>query len=346
MLDDLDSKQPQGAPLIWDTERILPHGFLPMLPTSASGPLESAHYAYEVRWDGLRILAGLEATKLFLRSGTGQDAGFWFPEVARVRGAAAPAWVLLDGELVALDEDGNPSIQNLQQRLRAADVDEVKHLSEEAPVTFMVQDILRIGDSWLLDVSWEERREILTRAVRAVPGVQIAPAGTEGADMIALARELGLEAVLAKRLRGRYYPGEKTRDWLNIKPMEVLEAIICGWMEGRGARGGTIGSLLLGVRRGNGIQYIGHTGTGIDARTLPILHEELTRLSLAGCPFAEEPALTTEPHWVRPVLRCRVRHQGWADTGKMRSPTFLELLDQTASLDVSLHPDAAPRARR
>src|SRR5687767_7682220 len=84
----------------WPTEAILPEGFLPMLASPASGPLDSLEHAYEVKWEGLRTLAGLEGPKLYVRTGTGTDATFWFPELSELRAASQPRWSLVDGELV------------------------------------------------------------------------------------------------------------------------------------------------------------------------------------------------------------------------------------------------------
>ena len=295
-----------------------------MLSTSAPGPLDSADYSYEVRWEGLRVLAGTEGPRVECRTGANQDPAFWFPELAEVRAAVQPAWCVLDGE-VLVQEGGECSPQALRRRLMATEPDQVAELAAELPITYVVYDILRIGDSWLLDVNWDERRDILLRAVVPNEVVRLAPVFTDGMQAADMARQLGLEAVVAKRLRGRYFPGEKTRDWLHIKPMEVVEAVICGWMEGRGARGGTIGSLILGQYREGQLTYIGHTGTGLDAETLPLLYQVLQLHRKRTSPFREEPALNAEPHWVQPKIMCRVRHQGWTDAGKMRGPTFIGL---------------------
>jgi bifunctional non-homologous end joining protein LigD len=329
MSETYDLKDEALSRTTWDTETILPEGFLPMLATAAAGPLDSSEYGYEVKWEGLRVLAGLEGPDLILRTGTGQPVQQWFPELRDARAAAQPEWVLLDGELLVI-QDGRSSLPLLQQRLRAPDLATVEALAAETPVRLVVFDVLRIGDSWLLDVTWEERRDILTRVVTATKNVRVSPAFATGQAALTQAKEVGLEAVVAKRLRGRYYPGERTRDWLNIKPREVVEAVICGWTEGRGARGGSIGTLLLGMYRDNELIYIGHTGTGLDAETLRTLHQELVRRGQYRCPFVDEPSAPGDPRWVRPELVCRIRHQGWSETGKMRSPTFLELAGELA----------------
>lgn len=328
MADELDPSKAFTPPATWGTYTILPDGFQPMLATSATSPLDSEDYGYELKWEGLRTLVGFERSQLFTRTAAGQDCRFWFPELEHLREAVKPAWVLMDGEMVIL-ENGRPSQALLQQRLRAHDYETVERLAQEQPATFMAYDVLRIGDSWLLDVNWEDRREILPRTLAVSGDLKLSPVWEEGSEALAIARSLGLEAVMGKRLRGRYYPGERTRDWLSIRPLEVLDAVICGWTEGRGARSGTVGSLLLGVYQDGALTYVGHTGTGLGAQTLPFIHAEMQRLSAYTCPFAEEPELSGNPHWVRPQLVCRIRYQGWNEAGHMRAPTFLELMQDT-----------------
>jgi bifunctional non-homologous end joining protein LigD len=329
-------------PSLWSTERILPERFLPMMPSPASGPMESAEHAYEVKWDGLRALAGFEGRKLELRGGTGQELGFWFPELPSLRAAVEPEWVVLDGELVMM-QDGKVSASSLQERLRARGADEAARLAEECSATYVVYDILRIGDSWLLDVNWEERREILRRTFHPGPACRLSSVTGDGPGAAAMSRDLGLESIVAKRLRGRYYPGERTRDWLAIRPLEVVEAVIAGWTEGKGARAGTIGTLLLGQFREGKLVHIGQTGTGLDAASMRALDEELRRLGQSRPSLSDPPEAPAEVHWVRPQIVCRVRHHGWSEAGKMRSPTFLERVDAASPAGCTLSAPAASR---
>jgi bifunctional non-homologous end joining protein LigD len=224
-------------------------------------------------------------------------------------------------------QDGRVSHAALQQRLRARDPESVERLAQELPATFVASDILRIGDSWLLDVTWDERRDVLRRTLRTREGVRVSSAFATGREALTRAHELGLEAVVAKRMKGRYFPGERTRDWLNIRPMEVVDAVIGGWTEGRGARAGSIGTLLLGQWNEGALEYIGHTGTGLTAETLRSLHSDLVRRSRRTSPFREAPETKDPPKWVTPDLVCRVRHQGWSEGGTMRAPTFLEMVE-------------------
>lgn len=332
MSDPLLARLAAATPQGWDTEHILPDGFLPMLASSANAPLDSDEHTYEVKWEGFRLLAGLEGPKLFVRTGTGQDGRFWFPELEELRQASEPRWVLVDGEMVRLQGE-RASVAGLQERVRARTPEAVRSLAQSAPLVYMVYDILRIGDSWLTDVSWDERRDILTRALRPTPHIRIAPTFREGPAALEFARARGLESVVAKKLRGRYTPGEKTRDWLSIRPLETVETVICGWMEGRGARLGSIGSLVLGIRRGDRLEYAGHTGTGIDAQTLHDLLGALEHRRTDRSPFPVAAPISGDVRWVRPELECRVRIQGWTETGHMKGPTFLGLTRPLAGVE-------------
>lgn len=293
-----------------------------MLPSPAAGPLESPDYGYEPRWEGLRVLVGLEGRALVARSPAGQDVARRFPELARVRAAAEPEWVLLDGELVILLE-GRPATQAvLKRRLQARDPREAVRLALELPAVFLVYDILRIGDSWLLDVAWGERRQILGRAVGSEDRVRFSPCYRSGRSALVRAQELGLEAVVAKRLRGRYFPGERTREWLTVRPTEELEAVIGGWTEGRGTPG-ALGTVLLGLFREGRLVFVGQTGSGLTPEMRELLREELLPREQVECPFERPPDVAGAVHWVRSELVCRVRHQGWTEAGLLRSPTFL-----------------------
>lgn len=327
MPEPTDRERPASALTLWSTEQILPEGFLPMLPASAAGPLDSTDHAYEVRWDGARLLVGWEGKQQVLRTGAGQDLSFWLPELRRGRSAVDPDWVLLDGEVIVMSEEGKPSPTLLQRRLRAPDAAAVRKVASETPLRYVVYDILRIGDSWLLDVTWEERRDILQRAVHNTGLIQLSPVAASGERAIGWASDLGLDAVVAKRLRGRYTPGERTRDWLSIKPMEVVETVICGWTEGKGVREGSLGTLVLGLYESDQLVYAGHTGTGMDGASLRWLNETVRAMPSTDCPFLQEPETPAEVRWVPPTLVCRVRHPGWTAAGSMRTPTFLGMVE-------------------
>ncbi|MBM3460139.1 MAG: hypothetical protein FJX77_16590 [Armatimonadetes bacterium] len=317
-------KSSADPPSEWDTTRILPAGFTPMLATPSPSPLDSSDYGYEIRWDGIRVLCGLELTTTIISTGAAHDLIQWFPELRALREAADPDWVLLDGEVVVFEGD-RPAPARLQERLRAGSPEEAADLSRAYPASLILSDILRIGDSWLLDVNWDERREILSRAVRQRAPIRISPVYREGRHALELARALGLDAVLAKRLKGRYLPGERTREWLAVKPLEVVSAVVTGWLPPRGGPEDRVGSVCLGMYRGEQLIHVGNTLAAIDAELEEQLRREFPSLIRPHCPYPELPAVTGEPRWLSPELVCSVRHHGWTAAGRLRSPALVAL---------------------
>ncbi len=337
-------KSTAAAPL-WDTEHILPGGFAPMLPASAAGPLDSHDFAYELRWDGLRVLCGLELQDIIISTGAAGDILRWFPELRSLRDSAEPDWVLLDGEIVVFD-GVRPSQERLQQRLRAGTPETIDALARQYPATLILSDILRIGDSWLMDVNWDERRDILGRAVRQREPIRLSPVYREGRHALDLAREIGLDSVLAKRLKGRYVPGERTREWLTMRPLEILHAVITGWLPGKSGRAADIGSVMLGMYRGDELTYVGYTLAAIDPESQVLLWPELRAREQSVCPCHDVPAVAGAPRWVFPDLVCRVKYHGWTAANRLRSPAFVDLDPAVLPSECRAATRAAVRARR
>lgn len=205
-----NEREPSGG---WSTDSILPEGFRPMLATPAAGAIEGAGYGIELRWGGLRALVGFEAATVFCVGTTGQDLLPWFPEVEDLRTSLEPAWVLADVEIVCF-RSGRPDAAALRRRT-SEPLSEA--LRAELPVRCVVSDVLRIGNSWLTDVAWEERRDVLTQVFRAGAGGLLSPVFPTPRAALEQGRRIGLTDYFAKRRRGRYFPGEQTREWLLVK---------------------------------------------------------------------------------------------------------------------------------
>lgn len=208
-----DLENERTPPSGWSTERILPEGFRPMLATPATVSGDDGGYSIEMRWGGLRALIGFEAAAVSCVGTTGQDLLPWFPEVAELRASLEPGWVLVDVELVCL-RGGRPDAAALRRR---ASEPVAEAVSAEFPVRCVVSDVLRIGDSWLTDIAWEERREVLTQVFRAGTTGLLAPVFPTQHAALEQGRRNGLTECLAKRRRGRYFPGEQTREWLILR---------------------------------------------------------------------------------------------------------------------------------
>ena len=207
--DSENERAPAGG---WSTDSILPDGFRPMLPTP-SGAVDGAGYSIELKWGGLRALVGFEAGTVYCVGTTGQDLLPWFPEVSELRTSLEPSWVLVDVEIVCL-RGGRPDSAALRRRTTEPGSEAVR---KELPIRCVVSDVLRIGNSWLTDVAWEERREVLTQVFREGASGVLSPLFPSHQAALNQGKRIGLSDILLKRKRGRYFPGEQTREWLFLR---------------------------------------------------------------------------------------------------------------------------------
>ncbi|NAZ76370.1 hypothetical protein GTQ99_13235 [Kineococcus sp. T13] len=191
-----------------------------MLATPAAAadvPTDADAWAYEVKWDGVRVLADVHEGEVVLRSGDGRDLGAAFPELAALAGAHAD--VLLDAEVVAL-RDGVPCAAALAGRLHAPgaddddDVDAAAGRAARTPVTLVAVDVLRLYGVELLERPWQQRRESLDRLLPSGRAWQVSPVYPDAAALLAGTLEQGLPGVVAKRRASSYQPGRRSPDWV------------------------------------------------------------------------------------------------------------------------------------
>ncbi|WP_395244597.1 ATP-dependent DNA ligase [Agromyces sp. MMS24-K17] len=299
----------------------------PMLATPGDvGRLPGDDWALEWKWDGVRILARTEGDAARLGSRNGRDETARYPEFARL-GAALRADALVDGEIVALDEEGRPSFGLLQRRMNVADPREIAALVASVPVRLLLFDVLEVAGTSTVDEPYAQRRARLERLVRPGSGVPVeVPALADGdaADALAEAEALGLEGLVAKRRASRYRPGVRSDDWRKLKVTRTQEVVIGGYRRGTGTRTGRIRSLLVGLPRDDGrLDYAGRVGSGLGERTLDALLAALRPLEVDTSPFAAVPAPdAVDAQWVEPLVVAEIEFGEWTGTGVARHPRW------------------------
>lgn len=304
-----------------------------MLATLADKPFDDASWLFEIKWDGVRAIATIEARKApKIRSRGDKDLLLQFPELHDLGSAFSLLPVIVDGELVALDRHGKSSFQRLQPRLnrRASDPE----LQRAIPVTYAIFDVLFAGSRDLRNLALDERKALLERLLRkrALHVMHSLHVVGRGKKLFAFAKRHALEGVIAKR-RDSPYVERRSRLWLKIKTHREQEAVIAGWTEPRGSRE-KFGALLLGVYEKGKLIYVGHVGTGFNRELLELLMKKMAPLAQARCPFAEKPKSNAPCHWVRPTLVAEIKFGEWTDEGIMRQPVFVGLRDDKKAKDV------------
>ena len=291
-----------------------------MLASAAQRLPTGAGWAYEFKWDGVRILADTSDIGVRLSSRAGNDATAAYPEViAGLRGAGD---ALLDGEVVAF-VDGVPSFEALQTRMHVRSATEARALSAATPATFVVFDLLRLDHADLTRRPYAERRAALETWIAAHPAgvVTLSPAFDDGPATESTARGHGLEGVVAKRLGSRYLPGARSPDWQKLRFVRTGDFVVIG-AEAPAVGSQELSSVLLARYVDGELTFAGKVGSGVSgpvARTLA-----RTLVPRADCPTAELPPASPGRvvSWVEPTVVLEVEFTAWTGEGRLRHPVF------------------------
>ena len=351
----------------------------PMLASLADAPLQDSQLVYEPKYDGIRAIAEIggtgsaqgpatgsrgsaraaadkgrgavqrTATRPLVRlwSRLGNDKASQFPEIAAALhrwAAKRTAPVVLDGEIVALDANGQPAgFQQLQGRIHLAGGPDPAPgagsgdaLPADARVAFVAFDILLDGKEDFRDRPLLERRAALERVFgrTSSPLLRISEMVLgDGRALYQRALDQGWEGLIAKHAASLYKPGKRTPDWRKLKIVHEQEFVIGGWTEPRQSRE-YFGALLLGVYEDGGLVYVGHTGTGFNERELARVMRLLKPLAIKEAPFRSRPHTNERAHWVKPALVAQIKFTEWTADAKLRHPVYLGLRDDKKPADV------------
>jgi bifunctional non-homologous end joining protein LigD len=298
----------------------------PMMATLGALPSADDDFAYETKWDGVRIVAYLEAGSARLLTRNDIDVTQAYPELHDLGAAAGPVNMVLDGELVAFDaRTGRSSFGALQPRMHLRNLAQVARLAEQLPLTYCIFDLLHLDGRPTVALPYHQRRDLLEALDLNGQNWRTPPYRRGGgARALATAKKTGEEGIMAKRLDSIYEPGRRTRDWIKIKNSKAQEVVIGGWQPGKGARAGTIGALLLGIPGDDGLSYAGKVGTGFTQAALDDLRGMLSQIARKSSPFAGEiPAVDArDARWVTPKLVGEVEFAEWTRDGRLRQPRW------------------------
>jgi bifunctional non-homologous end joining protein LigD len=300
----------------------------PMLATLEQDLPRGDGWLYEVKFDGYRALGYVRGGEATLRSRTNKDLTARFEEVAKAleRAAKTPDCVV-DGEVCALDEEGRPSFSAMQKG------------EAGTPIVYYVFDVLEVDGEPVLDEPLSERRRRLESLLDGrVRTVRVSEAFEDGRALLEAAKAQGLEGVLAKRAESRYHEGRRTRDWLKIKTHGRQEFLVAGYTKGQGRRAQGFGALVLAVREGDELVYVGNVGTGFSDKVIRELVARLEPLRRSTTPFPEVPKMPKvrrgDVVWVEPELVVEVEFAQWTHEGRLRAPAFVGVREDKAAEEV------------
>jgi bifunctional non-homologous end joining protein LigD len=294
----------------------------PMLATLTDKPFDDPDWVFETKWDGFRAVAVAAPGHAALYSRNGNDISRKYPSICAAL-AAIKQDAVLDGELVALDENGRSRFQLLQNAER-----------EPAHLLYCVFDLLYLDGKDLRGETLLERKEALAHILPKSPLLLYsAHVVAEGVKAFNRAKRAGEEGVMAKLATGLYHSGARTREWLKVKASQEQEVVIVGFTAPRRTRK-YFGSLVLAVREGKDWKYAGRAGTGFDVKTLHELHEKLVPLITKAKPIAAKVPDEANTTWVKPRLVAEVKFTEWTKAGEMRHPVYLGLRTDKPATEV------------
>jgi bifunctional non-homologous end joining protein LigD len=311
----------------------------PMKPKLLDEPPAAGDWLYELKFDGIRLIAVKKGAKVNLISRNGNELAGRFANEASAVAALPIDDCVIDGEVVALDEKGGSSFQLLQAH---------EMEGRRAPIYYYVFDLLQGAGKSLIGLPLERRKDLLSALCKNA-GDAIRFSGEIGGDPVALLREvrrLGLEGVIGKQRGSVYEPDRRSGTWIKLKCVSEQEFVIGGFTPPQGARK-HFGALLVGYYEKKRLLFAGKVGTGFNTKLLASLHNRFKAEKRDDCPFADlpskqggqwvqgiTPAMMRRCEWVDPVFVCQVKFAEWTRDGKLRQPVFLGLREDKKATEV------------
>ena len=311
----------------------LPDFIPPMLATLTDGAFDDDDWLFEVKWDGYRVEAVVADGRARIWTRNRIDAATYFPDLAGPADWIDATDAIVDGEVVAFDEEGRPSFSRLQEKTglralematRRADPDAPKLTKEQRqaiPLAYMVFDLLHLNGRSLADVPLEDRKRLLRRVLRQDGVVRYASHVVgEGRDFTQAAAEKGLEGIVAKRRESSYQPGRRSRDWLKIKLRREQEVVVVGWLPGQGTHK-DLGSLIVAVNDDGKLRHAGQVGSGINGKMRKDLLAAMEPIRRPDAPLVKTPRLP-QARWIEPRIVIRVEFTDWTRDNLLRQAAF------------------------
>lgn len=305
----------------------------PMLASRGVSVPRGGEWIHEVKWDGMRVLVEVRDGVLTLWSRNENDVTVSFPELADV-GVLGGREALLDGEIVAMS-GGVPTFGALADRMHVGNAARARRLAAANPVTLLVFDVLRLDGRDLTCEPWERRREALEDLGIGSAHWQVPPVYDDGAMLLEVTGQQGLEGIVSKKRSSVYLPGRRSKDWLKFPHRPTLSYVVGGWRRETGSDS-RLGAVLVGSPTPQGLSYRGRVGSGITGKAAERLLETLEPLVTDASPFCDEvPRVdATGTAWVRPEVVVEIAALGVTDGGRLRQPSYQGIRFDLAPGDV------------
>jgi len=311
----------------------------PMKARLVDEPPKHGDWLYELKFDGIRAMAIKNDRKVSLVSRNGNKLDGRFPEIVEAVKNLPVREYVIDGEVVALDEDGRSSFQLLQG---------LEMEGRKAPLRFYVFELLQLDGKSLLGLPLEQRKRVLAKICENV-GDPIRYSGEISGDVKSLLAEVkrrGLEGLIGKQRNSVYEPGRRSGTWIKLKCINEQEFVIGGYTPPAGSRK-YFGAILVGYYEIGKLRFAGKVGSGFTEKSLSMLHKKFRGEEQDDCPFVDlpskqggewvqgiTPSMMKKMHWVNPKFVAEIKFAEWTRDQKLRQPVFLGMREDKAATEV------------
>ena len=306
----------------------MPTAIHPMLATSVEKPFDDPEWLFEIKWDGYRAVSFLQDGKVRLVSRNQNELTGEFPELRELSKLIKAKSAVLDGEVVALDDEGKASFSLMQQRTGIRKGGRRVGARRELQIVYYIFDLLYLDGYDLRHVALEQRKQALTQIIATSDLVRYSDHFPQGLALFEAARQKGLEGILAKK-RLSHYEERRSREWLKIKVTQTIDCVVGGYTDPEGSRQ-YFGSIVLGLYDKKGrLIHVGQAGTGFNQAMLKEIWQVLKELETSRNPFYGD-VDAAHVHWVKPERVAEIKFTEWTHETieggmKLRAPVFLAL---------------------
>lgn len=294
----------------------------PMEPVLVLEPFDDLRYLYQVKWDGIRILAYLSPQGIELRTKRGNLRTEQYPELLVLQKYFSGENAIIDGEVIVIGEGGIPNFHKVLQRDLRKNV--TQEIMTRNPVIYLVFDLVYLGNRFVTGLTLLERQKLLEKYLRPAANIYLCDNYVRGKELYQIMEGKGMEGIVAKEKNGLYYCGEKNKTWQKIKCFRELNVILGGVA----LKDGRITALLVGGQNdqpeGNNLSYLGKVFSGLNSRDLAQIRDIMQVYEEADSPFANPPQLEkgVKVIWLPPYLIIKIQYLEWSEKGILRNPVF------------------------
>lgn len=295
----------------------------PMLASATEKIPAKSKYFYEIKWDGIRIVVTKKGKEVKIISRKGNDLTDKFPLIVKAISEMEAEGIIMDGEIVALDENGVPNFAKTVGRMHLTGKDAIARASKRTKTVIYLFDCLYLDGRDIRKEPIERRRDWLRVNLRISEHLRYSDTFEDGKALFQAIEAQNMEGIMCKLKGSEYKSDARTKYWLKMKVSKSDEAYIIGYTEGKGDRQGLFGSLQLAKKDGDKWIYMGRVGTGFTQEKLKEVLKLLLECGKSKKLIKQSVDEESRSRWIIPHYIAEVKYASMSSNDTYREPVFM-----------------------